>query len=113
MKEYDQVYIEKLNYRHIHQEAKRYVSKIKKTYYQFGTVKTMLNYKLEWYKSTELVEVDPKNTTKTCNVCGYLNNDLTITMRSWECPNCNLYHDRDINASINILNRGRSQGLAS
>ncbi|MDD3198608.1 MAG: zinc ribbon domain-containing protein [Eubacteriales bacterium] len=27
-------------------------------------------------------------------------------MRVWKCPNCLTTHDRDTNASINILNKG-------
>lgn len=111
--DYDNIYIEKLNYKSIHQEAKQYVSKVKKVYYQFGAVKTMLDYKLGWYKGTKLVEVSAKNTSKICNFCGYIKKDLVLDDREWECPVCRLYHNRDINASINILNRGRSQGLAS
>ena len=40
--------------------------------------------------------------SKTCHVCGYTKKDLTLRDREWTCPNCNTYHDRDINASINL-----------
>lgn len=44
--------------------------------------------------------------SKTCHVCGYKKIDLKLNEREWVCPNCNTYLDRDINASINILNEG-------
>jgi len=46
--------------------------------------------------------------SKTCNVCGYINKELELKHRSWICPECNTEHDRDLNASINIANFGKS-----
>jgi putative transposase len=106
VKNYDNIFIEKLNYKTIHQKAKKFVSKLKKTYYQFGTFKTMTNYKLNWYKNTKLIEIDANNTSKTCSTCGYIKKDLNIHIRTWKCPVCKSNHDRDINASKNILKRG-------
>lgn len=40
--------------------------------------------------------------SKTCNVCGYVNKDLTISDRSWICPQCGTEHNRDENAAINL-----------
>lgn len=69
--------------------------------------KDMIDYKFNWYKpnSTGLVEVNPAWTSKTCHVCDEVFNELTTNHRVWTCLNCNTMHDRDINASINILNR--------
>jgi len=106
VKDFDNIFIEKLNYKTIHQETKRFVSKLKKTYYQFGKVKELLSYKLNWYKNTNLVEVNAKNTSRLCSSCNYLHRDFGIHIREWTCPVCNCNHDRDVNASINILNRG-------
>ena len=40
--------------------------------------------------------------TKTCNICGYVNKDLTISDRSWICPRCGTEHQRDENAAKNL-----------
>ena len=40
--------------------------------------------------------------SKTCNVCGYINRDLIISDRSWICPRCGKEHNRDQNAAINL-----------
>ena len=40
--------------------------------------------------------------SKTCNVCGYVNKDLTISDRTWLCPRCGKEHNRDQNAAINL-----------
>ena len=45
--------------------------------------------------------------SKTCSHCGYVKDKLKIKEREWTCPHCNTYHDRDINAAINILNEGK------
>ncbi|TAH64577.1 MAG: transposase, partial [Anaerolineaceae bacterium] len=45
--------------------------------------------------------------SQICNICGYKNTSIKdLSIRKWECSNCHSHHDRDINASINILNEG-------
>ena len=45
-----------------------------------------------------------RNTLKTCSNCGNIT-DMPLSAREYNCDRCGLRLDRDINASINILNR--------
>ena len=64
----------------------------------------MIKYKAKWHgkKCIQVSKVFPSS--KLCNKCGYKKEDLTLSIRKWTCPKCGTKHDRDINASINILN---------
>ena len=50
--------------------------------------------------------------SKTCNVCGYVNIDLTISDRTWICPKCGKEHNRDQNAAINLKNIFITEGTS-
>lgn len=70
----------------------------------WGAFKLMLEYKSEWY-GTNLIKIGRfEPSSKTCNCCGFINKELTLKVREWNCPKCNTTHDRDVNASINIKN---------
>ncbi|WP_201576000.1 IS200/IS605 family element RNA-guided endonuclease TnpB [Psychrobacter sp. H8-1] len=74
----------------------------------WSTFTTMLAYKADWYGKT-LIKVDRwYPSSKTCSGCGHLltKAELPLQVRSWNCPSCLQSNDRDINASINILNEG-------
>ena len=40
--------------------------------------------------------------SKTCNHCGYVNQNLTLKDRKWTCPNCGTEIIRDQNAAQNL-----------
>ena len=44
--------------------------------------------------------------SKTCSHCYHKHYELSLNIRSWECPSCKTHHDRDINAAINIRDEG-------
>ena len=44
--------------------------------------------------------------TKLCSECGALNPNLKLSDRAWQCACCGTQHDRDLNASRNILAEG-------
>ena len=66
---------------------------------------SMLNY-----KCGNFVEIDKfYPSSQTCSVCRKVNPKVkNLSVRSWVCPNCNTFHDRDLNAAKNILREGLS-----
>lgn len=71
-----------------------------------------------FYKAEEagriLIKVNPRNTSKTCSQCGYINKELELKDRIYQCPQCNMELNRDYNASLNILGLGlQSLGRAA
>lgn len=65
---------------------------------------------LEWQalkNGSKVVKIDRfAPSSKTCHCCGFINDDLTLSDRSWVCPSCREHLDRDVNAAINIRNLG-------
>lgn len=98
---YDFIFIEDLNISAMQKLWGRKVSDI--AWSQFVN---MLTYKaLE--RNKYVLKVDKFfPSSKLCNHCGYKNEALNLSDRKWICPVCGKIHDRDINASKNILQEG-------
>jgi putative transposase len=72
----------------------------------WGQLCTMLKYKAEWEGKT-YIEVDRFfPSSKTCSNCLHQVDNLGLDIRSWQCPKCQILHDRDINAAMNIRDEG-------
>jgi putative transposase len=63
-----------------------------------------LAYKAE-SAGCRVVFADPRNTSKMCSRCGNIKDDLTLWDRTYTCPNCDLFIDRDFNSAVNILTK--------
>jgi len=66
----------------------------------------MLQYKADWYGKNIVFINKFSPSSKTCSCCGWINNDLKLNHREWQCEICSTEHDRDINAAINIKRFG-------
>jgi putative transposase len=72
----------------------------------WGELIRQLAYKCEWY-GRKLIEIDRWfPSTKRCGSCGHIVDKMPLNVREWKCPKCGANHDRDINASKNILAAG-------
>ena len=66
-----------------------------------------LEYKAEWNGRVYIKVGRYFPSSQLCNKCGYKNKDTkNLGVRFWECPDCGELHDRDMNASINVLTEG-------
>lgn len=72
-----------------------------------STFVTMLTYKGK-FSGKEVIKVNRFfASSKTCSSCGFKNDELLLSDRTWICTSCGMEHDRDINAARNIKAEGR------
>lgn len=102
VKKYDVIVVEDLNTKNLQKDHHLAKSIANASWYQF---RTMLQYKCQWY-GKQLIIVSPKQTSQICSSCGYCSGPKPLEIREWACLNCGTHHDRDINAAVNILNKG-------
>lgn len=113
--EYDFIFVEDLNLKGMSRRRKRkkpdaktrkkglgkYVNDL-----AYGRLVSFMNYKAE-RQGKHVIKTDRYfPSSKLCSVCGYKKDDLKLNDREWICPHCGTYHNRDLNAAINIHNKG-------
>ncbi|GBF85546.1 transposase, IS605 OrfB family [Aphanothece sacrum FPU3] len=65
--------------------------------------RTMLIAKGEMYGRDVRVIDRWEPTSQVCSCCGFKGGKKELNIREWTCLNCGTVHDRDVNASKNIL----------
>ena len=101
---FDAVVVEDINLQHMSQALK-----FGKAVYDngYGRLRNMLLYKLD-EQGKVLVKVDRFfPSSKRCSVCQEVNHNLKLSDREWTCGNCGTRHDRDKNATKNLLDEGK------
>ncbi len=102
IKKYDMIALEDLNVKGMvknHNLAKAISDS------SWSSFVTKLEYKAQWY-GKEVIKIDRFfPSSKTCSDCGHVKESLSLDERVWTCI-CGSKHDRDVNASKNILKRG-------
>ncbi|NES71732.1 MAG: IS200/IS605 family element transposase accessory protein TnpB, partial [Okeania sp. SIO2D1] len=94
------VSIEDLNVRGMLANHKLAKSIADQGFYEF---RRQLEYKCEWYGSNLVVVDRFFPSSKTCSRCGHVQ-DMPLNVRTFDCPECGISIDRDLNASINLRN---------
>lgn len=73
----------------------------------WGKLLRFIDYKAQWNCRTYIQVERYYPSSQICNRCEFKNPILkNLRVRKWTCPVCGTKHERDINAAINILNRG-------
>jgi len=96
---YDQIGLEDLNVKGMSANRKLARHILDQSFYEF---KRQLEYKSQMYDSKITVADRFFPSSKLCHVCNWKNDNLTLSVREWTCPQCNTLHDRDYNAAKNL-----------
>ena len=111
VKENDIIVMEDLNIKgmyQLHSIAKSLIN------IPLAEIKRVLEYKCKWQNKKLLTINRYYPSSQVCSVCGYQNKEVKdLNIRRWECPKCSSLHDRDINASVNIMFEGLKMYMQS
>jgi len=103
IKKYDTIFLEDLNIKGMIKNHKlaKHISDA-----SWSKFINMLDYKALW-NDKQIIKIDRFfPSSKACNCCGWINQNLDLSIREWTCSSCNIKLDRDLNASKNILKEG-------
>lgn len=71
-----------------------------------GGIASKLEYKTQAAAHSRLILVNPAYTSRTCSKCGHCTKENRESQAVFQCQQCHTRMNADVNAAINILNRG-------
>jgi putative transposase len=77
-------------------------------FYEF---RRQLEYKSKWYGANLIIAPRFYPSSKRCSNCGHVKRELSLSDRVYECENCGLVIDRDLNAARNLVAASWSETL--
>jgi putative transposase len=80
------------------------------SFYEF---RRQLEYKLEFRNGTLVVADRFFASSKLCSSCGFKYEELKLSERAWTCAACGTFHQRDLNASLNLKNLAVSSTVSA
>lgn len=79
----------------------------------FAEFRRQLEYKTA-ERGSKLVVADRwYPSSKICSACGAKTKSLPLNIRAWICTACNISHDRDLNAAINLMAYAASSAVTA
>ncbi len=100
---YDKIYVEDLSVKNMVRNRRMAKSISDASWSRFVSI---LTYKAEWYGKSVYKINRWFASSKTCSNCDYQIDNLDLSIREWTCFDCDVRHDRDVNAAKNVLKRG-------
>jgi putative transposase len=92
--------------KHIRKRATvRKTQRAKHHNWAFGQLRSLLEYKAA-LAGVRVLHVDPRNTSRTCSVCGHCEKANRKSQSEFVCKSCGYNQNADHNAALNIRNLG-------
>jgi len=79
----------------------------------FGELRRQLEYKASRRGGRVIVVDRWYPSSKICSCCAERLEQIDLGIREWICPGCGAFHERDVNAAINLRNMSVSSTVSA